>query len=384
MIPLPTAPKPRFFVSYSRADNEVVTAFSNYLKTFEFDLWIDKAGIGPTETNWDTTIREAIKSSAAVLVMCSPNAVLSRHLQAEVALAERYSRPIVPLWIAGAHWVDSAPLSLIQHQHVDCREPPLPEKCGRDEALSVLLDLVQDSLPPLFGLTNPWDCPGDAIPIVLPRLPGAGLSLIEAAKLVGTRRELAGERGEQDFGSLDVIGFNPKKFSCFQDLLDALYAARMSDAFAPFTYGRDWVLARPSDIYPSHLAVPWSWLRHRRSRPLIEVDPEFVRGRTPLDNFCMSAPLPDWRGSARPVWAVITSDFDNARGVLLNRGSYLNIISRGLKGFRYLVREGAQLRRYDEVDPTIFAGTAILLESLRETWSEIGWTDSGLVAVAIF
>ena len=67
---------------------------------------------------------------------------------------------------------------------------------------------------------------------------------------------------------------NLKEFTCIQELLHDIYTEYLSDAYAPYTYGKDWILCKPSH-YASTFASPWSWLIGRRERLLIGTDPLF-------------------------------------------------------------------------------------------------------------
>ena len=64
-------------------------------------VWIDKGGIQAGE-GWAGEIVRGIKGSSGVMVMCSPNAFESDHIKREVYLADRYKKPMLPVFIADA------------------------------------------------------------------------------------------------------------------------------------------------------------------------------------------------------------------------------------------------------------------------------------------
>ena len=64
-------------------------------------VWIDKGGINPGE-NWAGEIVRGIKGAKGVMVMCSPSAFESDHIKREVYLADRYKKPLLPVFIEDA------------------------------------------------------------------------------------------------------------------------------------------------------------------------------------------------------------------------------------------------------------------------------------------
>lgn len=98
------APPPRpsvVFISYAHADNSAVEPVVSAVKEAGRDVWIDKGGIDPGQ-NWAGEIVRGIKSAKGVMVMCSPSAFESDHIKREVYLADRYKKPMLPVFIADA------------------------------------------------------------------------------------------------------------------------------------------------------------------------------------------------------------------------------------------------------------------------------------------
>ena len=80
-------------------------------------VWIDREGIHGG-ANYALEITEALKSSAAILLMCSETSLTSRNVKQEIALGWKYDRPYVPLllepvtipgdveyWLEAAQWI---------------------------------------------------------------------------------------------------------------------------------------------------------------------------------------------------------------------------------------------------------------------------------------
>lgn len=89
------------FISYAHADNATVAPVVEVVKGSGREVWIDKGGIQPGD-NWAGEIVRGIKASRGVMVMCSPNAFESDHIKREVYLADRYKKPMLPVFIAEA------------------------------------------------------------------------------------------------------------------------------------------------------------------------------------------------------------------------------------------------------------------------------------------
>lgn len=89
------------FVSYARADLDVVDQILVTIAAAGRQVWIDRAAIRYGQ-NWAGEIVRAIKESKAVLVMCSPRAFQSDHVKREVYLADKYKKPIMPIFVEAA------------------------------------------------------------------------------------------------------------------------------------------------------------------------------------------------------------------------------------------------------------------------------------------
>lgn len=89
------------FISYAHADNAVVEPIVAIVKDTGRAVWIDKGGIQPGD-NWAGEIVRGIKGAKGVIVMCSPRAFESDHIKREVYLADRYKKPMLPVFIEAA------------------------------------------------------------------------------------------------------------------------------------------------------------------------------------------------------------------------------------------------------------------------------------------
>ena len=97
----PLFPPSVVFISYAHADNSAVEPVVSAIREAGRDVWIDKGGINPGQ-NWAGEIVRGIKSAKGVMVMCSPSAFESDHIKREVYLADRYKKPMLPVFIADA------------------------------------------------------------------------------------------------------------------------------------------------------------------------------------------------------------------------------------------------------------------------------------------
>jgi len=95
--PVPAA----LFISYSHADNAAVEPVVKAVQENGRIVWIDKTGI-QTGDGWAGEIVRAIKSAKGIMVMCSKHAFESDHVKREVYLADRYKKPLSPVFIEDA------------------------------------------------------------------------------------------------------------------------------------------------------------------------------------------------------------------------------------------------------------------------------------------
>ncbi len=61
----------------------------------------------------------------------SPDACRSLYVQGELTVAERFNKRVIPVWLAGEHWPDSAPLHMARTQYVDGRGAQIADAAAR-------------------------------------------------------------------------------------------------------------------------------------------------------------------------------------------------------------------------------------------------------------
>jgi hypothetical protein len=106
------------FVSYAHDDALQVGPVVAAVERAGRPVWIDKSGLTGGQ-NWAGEIVRAIKDARGVMVLCSPAAFASDHVKREVYLADRYQKPLLPVFLepaappedfeyffAGIQWID--------------------------------------------------------------------------------------------------------------------------------------------------------------------------------------------------------------------------------------------------------------------------------------
>lgn len=88
-------------ISYAHADDAEVTPVVSVVRSSGRNVWIDKGGI-QAGTGWAGEIVRAIKSAGGVMVMCSSSAFESDHVKREIYLADRYRKPMLPVFLEDA------------------------------------------------------------------------------------------------------------------------------------------------------------------------------------------------------------------------------------------------------------------------------------------
>lgn len=89
------------FVSYAHADGGAVLPVVDQLTAAGKPIWIDRAGIQAGD-GWAGEIVRAIKAARGVVVMCSAKAFESDHVRRELYLADRYKKPMLPVFLEDA------------------------------------------------------------------------------------------------------------------------------------------------------------------------------------------------------------------------------------------------------------------------------------------
>ncbi len=94
---LPTAG--HVFISYAREDQAYVRELAADLRGRGFGVWMDdRIDFGD---RWWRTIVQAVRSSAAVIVVMTPAAEQSEWVEKEILLAQREKKPTFPLLLRG-------------------------------------------------------------------------------------------------------------------------------------------------------------------------------------------------------------------------------------------------------------------------------------------
>jgi hypothetical protein len=96
------APSDAVFVSYARANQQLVLPVIEAAKETGRRFWVDQdGGIGAGE-NWAGEIVRAIRGATGVVVMCSKAAFESDHVKREIYLADRYKKRLLPVFVEAA------------------------------------------------------------------------------------------------------------------------------------------------------------------------------------------------------------------------------------------------------------------------------------------
>lgn len=84
------------FLSYSRRNKKFVYKLARDLRARGIDVWVDVGDLRGG-TNWEEALEEAIKSSSAMILVMSKPSLNSKYVRQEIAWAEKYNKPIIPL-----------------------------------------------------------------------------------------------------------------------------------------------------------------------------------------------------------------------------------------------------------------------------------------------
>jgi hypothetical protein len=138
---------PQLFLSYARADADLVSQLSDGITARGWSTWVDRASI-PSASEWMAEIRRGIESAEGFVFVITPHSLASRMCKVELSIAVDLSKRLLPLWAltktdwkvaekrireeGGAEAVGQVPpeLSKLQYIHINKfsdRMHPLPE-----------------------------------------------------------------------------------------------------------------------------------------------------------------------------------------------------------------------------------------------------------------
>jgi hypothetical protein len=92
----------KLFFNYARRDAEFVRKLSNDLNILGFTFWVDTVQISGGEA-WIDEITKAIQECSAMITVISPDAITSKWVQRELALAMNHDKPIIPVINRSTH-----------------------------------------------------------------------------------------------------------------------------------------------------------------------------------------------------------------------------------------------------------------------------------------
>jgi hypothetical protein len=111
-----------FFVSYAHRDAECAEALIREAKADGHCFWVDEGNLSPGK-RWAADIVAAIRASTAVIMLCSRQAFASHDVYREIAIAGRYAKPILPLFLDDTAAPDEFLYYLSIHQAIRMQAP---------------------------------------------------------------------------------------------------------------------------------------------------------------------------------------------------------------------------------------------------------------------
>ena len=95
--------------SYADAEKEVVLNLKAALQARGITLWSSRQVQRQGTENPRKVLQETIRAAQVLLLMVSPQARSSRHIQEALQMAKIYKRQICAVWIDGEHWQECIP-----------------------------------------------------------------------------------------------------------------------------------------------------------------------------------------------------------------------------------------------------------------------------------
>lgn len=210
--------KQHVFISYSRKNSDFAQKLIADLGEASIPYWIDLKGISHHDPSFDRSIREAMNTAFAVLLIATPESQESDYVQGEIDIALERNIPLIVVWASGEFYTDCVPTRLSRRSYVDCREERYSSV--KNQFINELIELRNTAIPEMT-LSN-GTVPSCCFTI---RLPNQQRLIVRS-----------------------------DAYSRFIDLLMDLYNSYLSETFPAFTYGQSWVLVLGNGPYKIALA----------------------------------------------------------------------------------------------------------------------------------
>lgn len=104
----------QFFLSYSRADQDVALRFARDLKAAGAAIWVDQFDIQPS-ARWDRAVEGGLRESVGIVLILSPRAAASENVLDEVSVTLDAGKKVIPVLIEAC----APPLRLARVQFID-------------------------------------------------------------------------------------------------------------------------------------------------------------------------------------------------------------------------------------------------------------------------
>jgi HEAT repeat protein len=126
-------------MSYSRKDEEIMRFIARFLRAQGMKVWVDNEKLIPGTPIWEDAIEKAIRDSAAIVVVLSPDSKSSEWVRREISLADQHRKRVFPVLASGDE-NSSITLRLINRQYVDIRQNKEKGLKSLSEALSFYIN----------------------------------------------------------------------------------------------------------------------------------------------------------------------------------------------------------------------------------------------------
>jgi peptide/nickel transport system substrate-binding protein len=127
----PSVPLVLLVSSHVDAEKPIITHLKTLMQDQGITLWSSRQLVRQGRDNPRATLRAAMQSALALLIILSPEARASRHIREALAMASLYQLPIYGVWIEGERWQDYLPENSIEPIGVtDARASTAPVLVG--------------------------------------------------------------------------------------------------------------------------------------------------------------------------------------------------------------------------------------------------------------
>jgi hypothetical protein len=310
------------FLCYSKDDRNRVRRIRDSLLDKGIEVWMDVVDITPG-ANWQKTIETSIRECSHLIVFLSDTAIKSPEVEAEWNLALDLDKTVVPIRTKEVE----VPFRLRSRQAIDF------DALGAQQAIEYLVKALPKRDAPKHLVFDNFKA-------------GVHKHHKQYAFFAGIH------------GPDQRIAMNPSAYMSFAQMLDDMFSHYLSNVFAPYSYGEEWILSREKQ-----LLVPLVWVTNR-GKAVSKICPTWASHWAPSE--LSVRPGSFWHITSGS--SVCDTSWGVPYGIATNNDEMAKLLLSEIKSIGLFYREGY----ISEIEITDSALAAYRHQYVFKDWLRIG------------